>query len=229
MNPRGKATGNHCSTGRAATWAFIFALFLHAAWIGAWLLEQHLEPRTDFLATSGGRSLYWLLMKVVLWVLPSIALMRKANLRMRKLLGCKRMKATLIWGLGAGMLLGAMALLSKLAGDRPLFHASLGWHLFSGVITAPLIEEFTFRGAILGVLKQRFHFWTANITTALFFLGIHLPGWYFQGHLFENLSNPVGGALSVFLLGLVFGYVTHKSDSVTSGALAHMLNNFINL
>jgi hypothetical protein len=41
----------------------------------------------------------------------------------------------------------------------------------------------------------------------------------------EVLTRPVGGALSIFLLGLAFGYVVRNSDSVLAGILAHALNN----
>jgi len=39
----------------------------------------------------------------------------------------------------------------------------------------------------------------------LMFVVLHRPGWYFMGRLFQNLTDPAGGALSIFLLGLAFG------------------------
>lgn len=143
-------------------------------------------------------------------------------------MGFEKTRSILLWGFGPGLVLGTIALLSKGIGGQPLFISGLGWPLFSGVIVAPIVEEFTFRGAILGALGQRFRFRTANTVTALLFLGIHLPGWYFQGRLLENLLNPVSGALSIFLLGWVFGYVAHKSNSVAACTVTHMLNNLFN-
>jgi len=63
----------------------------------------------------------------------------------------------------------------------------------------PVVEEIAFRGAILGSLNTRFRFGVANTLTGLLFLGIHLPGWFFQGRLLANLEMPIGGALPLVL------------------------------
>ncbi|MBW7863251.1 MAG: CPBP family intramembrane metalloprotease [Candidatus Hydrogenedens sp.] len=178
-----------------------------------------------WLTTSGSRSAYWLAMKLLLWVLPALLLIRLSGKSVGEVMGFHRARAIAVWGGGVGLVLGITALAAKTLGSQPLFPPSLSWSLFSGVLVAPIVEELTFRGALLGPLCGRFGFWTANTITGLLFLGIHLPGWHFQGRLAENLTNPVGGALSVFLLGLLFGYVAHKSRSVAAGTLTHILNN----
>jgi ABC-type antimicrobial peptide transport system permease subunit len=61
--------------------------------------------------------------------------------------------------------------------------------------------------------------------TAVFFLGIHLPGWYFQGRLLDMAAQPVGGALSIFIIGWTLGLVAYKSKSVAGSTLTHILNN----
>ncbi len=213
------------SAAGAAAWAFIFVSTLHLAWISAWLLEGYFERELGFPVTSGGRFLYWLVMKLLLWMLPSVVLLRASGFSVREVMGCGRVRSILVWGGGAGLLLGTITLAVKWAGGQPWFSSHLGWPLVSAVAISPLFEEFTFRGAILHALTRRFPFWAANTITALFFMGIHLPGWHFQERLIENLCDPVGGALSIFLLGLVFGGVTHKSKSVAAGVLVHGLNN----
>lgn len=82
-----------------------------------------------------------------------------------------------------------------------------------------------FRGAVLANLLQQYRFVVANTLTALLFLGLHLPGWRFQGRLLTNLTAPVGGALAIFSLGWVFGLVMYKGKSVLGSMLAHSLNN----
>ncbi|HOC70917.1 MAG TPA: type II CAAX endopeptidase family protein [Candidatus Hydrogenedentes bacterium] len=221
-------SGKQNSAGGTARWAFIFVFALYFAWTGAWLLERYLETKAGFPVTSGGRFLYWLVMKVFLWILPSIMLLRASGFSVRGVMGCDRVRSILVWGGGTGLLLGTITLTVKWAGGHPLFASPLGWPLFSAVAVAPLLEEFTFRGAILHALTRRFRFWAANTITALLFLGIHMPGWHFQGRLLENLFDPVSGALSIFLLGLVFGWVAHRSKSVAAGVLAHGLNNLFN-
>ncbi|MBE3123029.1 MAG: CPBP family intramembrane metalloprotease [Thermoplasmata archaeon] len=44
----------------------------------------------------------------------------------------------------------------------------------------------------------------------------------------DNLSTPLGGALSIFILGLIFGYVAHRSKSVSGSIITHILNNLFN-
>ena len=152
----------YSSATKAAVAAFLFALLLHASWIGAWLVEHYFEPRLDILGTSGGRSLYWFVMKLLLWVLPSIILIRASGMTLRGVMGFKRARSILIWGLGAGLILGSVALLSKRIGGQSVFTFTLGWPLFSGVIVAPIVEEFTFRGAILGA-ANRMKYWDLYI------------------------------------------------------------------
>lgn len=229
MNVVGIRTeSNHAIASRSARAALFFGALLHASWIGAWLLEQRLEAYPGLLDTSGARFLYWLVMKILLWLFPATILIRYSGLTVRKVIGLYKWRAILVWGGGTGLVLGGLTLLSKLAGGQLLFSSGLGWPLLGGVIIAPVVEEFTFRGAILTALRRRLPFPSANTITALLFLGIHLPGWYFQGRLAENIFNPVGGALSIFLLGWAFGYVSHKSESVAACTVTHVLNNLFN-
>ncbi|NLV40738.1 MAG: CPBP family intramembrane metalloprotease [Candidatus Hydrogenedentes bacterium] len=211
-----------------AACAAAFACALPVVWIGAWLLERALEGNTSWLDESGARSLYWLGMKLLLWIAPSLVLIRLSGRSAGGVMGLSRVREIIVWGGGVGLALGVTALAVKWAGHRPLFASAPGWPLFSGVVVAPLVEEFTFRGALMGALAGRFRFWSANLLTAAFFLAIHLPGWHFQGCLLDNLKSPAGGALSIFLLGLVFGYVVHRTRSVAAGTLAHALNNLFN-
>ena len=55
------------------------------------------------------------------------------------------------------------------------------------------------------------------------FVILHIPGWHFMGVLWDNLTNPAGGALSIFLVSLCFGYASHRSSSVMGGVLAPLL------
>lgn len=202
-----------------------FILFLYLAWIGAWLLELALEPRLPGLASQGGRVAYWSAMKLLLWVLPSLVLIRLSGNTLRAIMGANRVRETLLWGGGVGVLLGILNLIVKTVMHRPWFSSSLDWSFLSAVAIAPVVEELAFRGGVLATLLQRYRFFTANTWAALLFLGIHFPGWYFEGHLMDHLLDPVSGALSIFLLGWIFGLVFHKSNSLSASILTHALNN----
>jgi hypothetical protein len=200
-------------------------LFLYAAWIAAWILSRTLEPRIGWIATDAGRFAYWQVMKLLIWVLPAIALIRTSGRGLRDVIGLNRVRLILLWGGGIGLVFVASALITRAVGSKPPFSPRLTWVFVGGVIVAPIVEEITFRGAVLPGLLKRYHFMTANTLTALLFLGIHLPGWYFQGRLLTVLAQPIGGALSIFTIGWVLGLVAYKSKSVAGSTLAHILNN----
>jgi len=184
-----------------------------------------MEPRVALLSTGGGRFAYWTIMKLLLWVLPATLLLRVSGQQLRDTVGLGRLRAIIVWGGGVGLLFAVSALITKAAGHQPLFAPQLGWPFLGGVIVAPIVEEFTFRGAILRTLLARYRFIVANTLTAIFFLGIHLPGWYFQGRLTAMLAQPVGGALSILFIGWVLGLVAYKSRSVAASTVTHILNN----
>lgn len=206
----------------------MFAVLLYLAWIGAWMLEQTLEARCAWMTTSGGRFAYWLAMKLLLWIMPSLLIIRRSGQTFKEAMGFDRRRGILLWGGGLGCFLAATTLIAKTLLRQPIFSSPVGWPLFSAVLVSPAVEEITFRGAILGALENRFRFAAANTITALLFLGAHMPGWYFQGRLLANLKTPAGGALSIFLLGWLFGYAAHKSRSAAASTLCHALNNLFN-
>jgi membrane protease YdiL (CAAX protease family) len=164
-------------------------------------------------------------MKLLLWVLPAWLLLRSSGCRLRDTLGLSRTRAILVWGGGIGLLFAASALVTRAIGHQPLFAPHLGWPFLGGVIVAPIVEEFAFRGAVLQTLLARYRFLAANTLTAVFFLASHLPGWYFQGRLSAMLAHPIGGALSILFIGWVLGLVACRSKSVASSTLTHLLNN----
>lgn len=208
------------------TLAFVFALYV--AWTGAWLLLLVLEDHVGWPATSGARSLYWTVLKGLLWVVPAILLFRYSGMSVNAAFRGKGIRSTFLWGVGAGLLIGTEVILRKWITHEP-YSLVLSWPLVSTVVIAPFVEELVFRGAVLGGLLMRYRFGVANVIASLLFVGAHLPGWYFTGSLIENLTKPVGGALSIFLLGLIFGFVTRKSRSVAGGMLAHGINNLFSV
>jgi hypothetical protein len=206
-------------------WTVGLVAAIYVAWIGAWLLKLSLDRQSAWTATPGGAFAYWTVAKFLLWVVPSLAFIQLSGRRTGEVIGLERLRPALAWGVPAGLALGAISLATRAALHKPLLSAAVGWPLITLVVVAPLFEEFMFRGAVLGALVQQYRFAVANVVTAALFLGMHLPGWHFQGRLLSNLTAAVGGALSIFLLGLVFGFVAHRSGSLGASVVAHALNN----
>jgi membrane protease YdiL (CAAX protease family) len=139
--------------------------------------------------------------------------------------GLSHLRRAILWGVSVGLVLALISTAGKAVQHQPLFARSLGWPLVSSIVIAPLFEEFMFRGAVLGALMPRYRFAVANVITALLFLGLHLPGWYSQGCLWQNLTSPTGGAVAILVIGLLFGLATYRSKSLVAGIVAHCLNN----
>lgn len=128
------------------------------------------------------------------------------------------------WGGGLGLVAATPRLVPVIQGGLPLLPAAFDPALLNTLIIAPVYEEFLARDALMGGLQQRWLPWVANIVAALLFVGIHVPGWYVMGTLTEKLAPPFGGVVSIFVLGLAFGYAVQRSGSLLC-SIAHFLNN----
>lgn len=208
------------------TLGFVAALYL--TWTGAWVLLEFFQARGGWLATGAGQAVYWTSLKVVLWILPAFYVMRYAGVDLVAAFKGNGIRPILLWGVGAGLLIGAEVIVRKWLGQQP-YVVAFSWPFVNAVIIAPIVEEIVFRGAVLFGLMKRYRFHMANVIASLLFVGAHLPGWHFSGVLIQNLTQPLGGALSIFVLGLIFGFVVRKSRSIAGGIVAHGINNFFSM
>ena len=213
------------SPNRVVTLTYLSFAVLIVVWIGAWLGKVALEQKLDYLATATGSFLYWTTAKVIIWILPALLLMKTADRRVGEVFNLSQWKRWLLWGGGIGLLIALTAIIPNYLQGKRLLPTQFSFPLLNVLVIAPTFEEFLMRGAILGNLQKKYAFWTANVITSVLFVALHVPGWYFMGVLWDNLTQPVGGALSVFLVSLGFGYATYRGGSVMGGILSHFLNN----
>ena len=82
--------------------------------------------------------------------------------------------------------------------------------LLYSVIMAPISEEFIFRGVTLRIAQRAFPFWIANIIQAALFGAFHM--------------NALQGCYT-FVIGLILGYICHKSGSLYHVIFFHILFN----
>jgi len=205
--------------------AFLYYAYLVTAWVVAWLIFLHTPLGGLFESCE---SIYWIVMKFIVWVFPLLVLLRyyfKVNLRdYLRLVNMKR-------GLLSGAVLGVIFISLSAIYDflAKSFHPpTINLSFCGAIIFAPLFEEIVFRGFILrSIYDENQAFWKANLITALMFLGIHIPGWYFQERLF--LISSVTSVLTVLLVGLIAGYAKRRSDSLWGSILFHAINNLYSL
>lgn len=89
--------------------------------------------------------------------------------------------------------------------------ALLGFFLFA--ITPGICEEMMFRGVMMSAYEKKGHM-KAIVLTGLLFGIFHF-----------NLQNLLGPAF----LGILFGYIVYKTNSIYNGMIAHTFNNTIAL
>jgi membrane protease YdiL (CAAX protease family) len=101
------------------------------------------------------------------------------------------------------------------------FDADLVWgsppalavSLMEYVLFAPVFEEFAFRGLLFGVLRRRFQWGPAALTSAALFALAHGYG--------------LIGFLSVFWSGIIWAWAYERTGSLWPGMIGHAINNLL--
>lgn len=210
-----------------------FALFL-GLFFAVWSVRATVLFRVDELLPEGGaRQLYGLLSKLLLWLVPALlyAVALRGDRPGRSLrLGWPQSapRGWLTWSIGL-LTLGAVAwdvIQRHDTGWAELGHRFLqeGFPVLAWTLPVVWIEEVVFRGLVLTELNERLRFWAANLTAAALFVAIHWPHWLWVRGLDGTILRDSGGVLFV---GLVTGYLAHRTRSVWPAVVWHAANNTI--
>jgi membrane protease YdiL (CAAX protease family) len=195
------------------------------AWCAAWFIKVALDQRFIFVSAEAGSAVYWLTAKVLLWIIPACWLVWNSKRRFVDVFNFADWRRWVLWGGLVGIAIALTGIIPKWWNGVSVFPSRFDYGTLNVLVIAPLFEEFLMRGALLGSLIPAFGFARANLITAACFVVLHIPGWFMMGSLEAKLSQPIGGAVSVFLLGLLFGWVTRRGGSFLGASLAHCLNN----
>lgn len=129
------------------------------------------------------------------------------------------------WGLiiGVGMFLNfaASALLffsTRFADGNHLLSAMLWGSIFA--IANGYLEEFWFRGLFVRSLQPIVGVWGAILLAALWYSLLHAGGVYLT-----PIAIPFM-LINTFTFGVLYGYVTHKTDSIIAAGLMHAGTDF---
>ena len=93
--------------------------------------------------------------------------------------------------------------------------------LYDLIVTAATVgvfEESVFRGWFLNAISTFVSERKANLISSALFVLIHYPGWIFAGY---ELTTIAVTSLSVYVLGLMFGWVFRKNRSIWTDAILH--------
>ncbi|MCL2615946.1 MAG: CPBP family intramembrane metalloprotease, partial [Dehalococcoidia bacterium] len=168
---------------------------------------------------------YWFIAKLIIWILPALWLIKKCGLAIRVIFNVSSWHSYLVWGFCIGGVLTLANIIGHCVNNTPILPQAISFSFMNAIIIAPIFEEFIMRGAIMGAFRQKHSFFFANSVTAVLFVILHCPGWYYTGNLWANLLTLAGGAVSIFIIGWLCGLATERGHSVIAGMIVHFLNN----
>ncbi len=221
---------------RAARLALPHFALLLLAWTAAWLLYRLLLPLWPVLASGAAERIWWLSAKLLIWLAPCIFLLLRearacgrgtAGLLEELGLGAGSHRRGLLWGLAGGVLIIALNLLALSLGFREL---SGHWvSVFAPMalvssLQAPVLEEALLRGFFQPRLERVYGSPWAFVLSALLFLALHLPGWYFKGQL-STVQTWLPLSLSILAIGLLCAWLRWRSKSLLAPIFVHWVNN----
>jgi membrane protease YdiL (CAAX protease family) len=213
---------------QASFWLFLFGFYL--LWTVAWLLR--VGPAERFFGLSlrdlNNDSLYWFVMKCLVWILPMTVYLRRVyGVGLWEYLGLSRwVKRGWIGGLCFSLVMLSLYLAYDL-----LTHASLSspqrftaGPFLGAVLVAPVMEEVFFRGFIIRQLQSWWKsFLWVDLAAAVAFALVHWVGWYSQGRLSFPGSLPF--TFHLVVLGFILGYLNRFSGSLWTSLILHAVNN----
>lgn len=104
--------------------------------------------------------------------------------------------------------------MAKLLSSIPRTPANIAAGVFAIVVAAPLVEELLFRGFLQNSLARHMPFWAAIILSSFGFALVH------------GQPYAIPGLMS---LSLAFGYIYHRTGSLRTNIILHMVNNAVAL
>lgn len=186
---------------------------LYGGWLVAWLVFPGLQ---DPLAAA----VWWTGAKLVVWLVPLFFFARAIPLSAGALRLNHARRLPLALGVGVAWI-ALNALGDSLLGRTPAPALTPG--VLSACFVAPFAEELVFRGfAFAWLEKLGFGFWRVNVSCAVLFALLHLPGWAFTQGLGLGLLPQLGQAA---LLGFGFGLLRKGDASLWAPIAVHFANN----
>lgn len=198
---------------------------LLASWIVAWLVNIALRSRLQW--GHDVDTLYWIAMKVLLWILPVLLAIRLfEDARPAAFLRLHRPMAGACWALGLGIVLVGVTFVGRTIPAGVVARVpSWDLALLNATVVAPIVEEVACRGFVMRRLELNGRsFQTANVLATIFFVAMHLPGWFFQGRA-RSVASVLGPAVPLAGLSLLFGWTARRSGSLYGAIGLHAINN----
>lgn len=170
-------------------------------------------------------------LKVLIWVVPSILLVRYFEQDMWLTLNemvfspVKWRKYCMVFaGFCLYYIIAAYGLFDQIA-----IHAGFKIEVFVGVILfVGVTEEAVFRGWLLNATLKKLPCCSAILINAVMFLSIHMPIWYYS-NMFAVPIQLLRNSMTVFVLSLIFSWAFIRSKNIFVPILLHTSWDFLYL
>lgn len=130
-------------------------------------------------------------------------------------IGCGLMLLSFAFNLVYSLILSLFDLQAQVDFVALFDEVSSPWPLLvGGVLVAPVVEEIFFRGFVFAGLRKRYGWQRAALVSAGLFAVLHL--------------QPLA-LVPIMILGLIFAYLYHRSESIWPAVAMHVLTNGIGL
>ncbi len=202
---------------------WLYFIIFYALWcIRELWLVQYLD-----MMDSIPKAIISAIIKIAIWVMPVIFLvgiMEKVN--PLSYLGLyHNFKKGLKWAGWVSLVFIFYFVILNLTVLKNNIHLQMGLNEWlNTILLVGITEEIVFRGFLLRKLMDSYKFWIANTITALLFASIHFPIWFYKGLSFPHMLSSI---ITAIVLGIIFGFVYKKSNSLWSVILVHSLYNFL--
>lgn len=107
--------------------------------------------------------------------------------------------------------IGMQEEMAKMLASIPRTPLNIAAGFFAIAVAAPVVEELLFRGFLQNALARHMPFWAAIILSSFGFALVH------------GQPYAIPGLMS---LSLAFGYIYHRTGSLRTNIILHMVNNF---
>ncbi len=164
--------------------------------------------------------------KTAIWVIPVFVYLSKLD-RVNPLtyLRLNNKPKAVLWTINAIIITAGILYVGNHILGGAEFRVAEGFSRWlNPVILAGITEEIVFRGFILQKFMSAMKFYKANLLTALLFLLIHYPIWIAQGIATDFF---IMNSLSIFILGLIWGYLFKRSGSLWPVIIYHTTYNLL--
>ncbi|MCR8656876.1 CPBP family intramembrane glutamic endopeptidase [Paenibacillus endoradicis] len=203
---------------------WVYFIIFYALW---WVKELWLVQYLD-LMDPVSRAITSATIKIVIWVIPVILLVKfiEKSKPFSYLQLHHNFRKGLKWTCYVSLALIFYFLIINLIVLKNNIDFQIGingW--LNTILLVGITEEIVFRGFLLRKLMDSYRFWKANTITALLFVLIHFPIWFYKG-LFE-FPYILSSILTVFVLSIIFGFVYKKSNSLWSVIIIHSFYNLL--